>query len=268
MTAACAQIVERDDPRLYATALFAPQPGRARLMVLYAFDCELSRATRASHESLIPRMRLQWWRDVIGAATEGQPAKAHEVAGPLCELIQGSGDERLTSSLAALVDAHEMELDVPWMAEKFATWRGSRFSSLIGAAAFLLTGADVEGPATPWFADAFALRHAARRAGEGRPVFIPGISGSDLAALGRGELTETARHRCHEVAEQGLTDLKRARLVKADKRLLPLLLPTIWAERTLKTVIQDPVTLVDRAADPDRPFDGLRLLYRSVSGRW
>ena len=51
MSQACADIVRRDDPQLYKTALFAPEPARSRLMVLYAFDIELSRATRASAES-------------------------------------------------------------------------------------------------------------------------------------------------------------------------------------------------------------------------
>src|SRR5699024_11078402 len=83
----CAALVARDDPQLHATALFAPEPARAALMVLYAFDIELGRAAQPSTEPLIPLMRLQWWRDITEAARGGASPPAHEVAGPVARLI-------------------------------------------------------------------------------------------------------------------------------------------------------------------------------------
>ncbi len=55
-----ATMVRRLDPDLFHTALFAPEPARQRLMVLYAFDIELSRAAARAAEPLIAAMRLQW----------------------------------------------------------------------------------------------------------------------------------------------------------------------------------------------------------------
>ncbi|MEM9737320.1 MAG: squalene/phytoene synthase family protein, partial [Pseudomonadota bacterium] len=86
MSEACAAIAERLDPDLHRAAMFAPPGLRPRLMVLIAFDVELSRAGRAS-EKMIAAMRLQWWRDVVAEAFAGE-SRAHEVAGPLAALIQ------------------------------------------------------------------------------------------------------------------------------------------------------------------------------------
>ena len=46
-----ADLVRRLDPELFHTALFASEPGRDWLMVLYAFDIELSRAAARSSAS-------------------------------------------------------------------------------------------------------------------------------------------------------------------------------------------------------------------------
>ena len=113
MSGACAEIVRGNDPHLYKTALFAPEPARSHLMVLYAFDIELSRATRASKESLIPRMRLQWWRDRVEEARGGAAPKAHEVAGPLAGLVM-SGALSAHDAMSDLISAHEKMLDLPW----------------------------------------------------------------------------------------------------------------------------------------------------------
>ena len=141
MTEACAEIVRRDDPHLYATALFAPEPARSHLMVLYAFDCELSRATRASKESMIPRMRLQWWRDLVTEAAEGGKPKAHEVAEPLARLFRlpvfAPGLD--PAPFLAMVDGHEAELNAPFDAKAFDTWARQRFAARVAAAISLLT---------------------------------------------------------------------------------------------------------------------------------
>lgn len=268
MTEACAEIVRRDDPRLYKTALFAPEPARSRLMVVYAFDIELSRATRASAESLIPRMRLQWWRDVVEDARAGGTPKAHDVAGPLAGLLADPG---LSSApdWAGLVDAHEHFLTARGSAQANAHWRAHRHQSLIALAGLVLSGAQTPmPPAGPAWADAFALRHAARMSADGQAVLIPDLRGSSLSAMARGDLTDDARRIIREVAERGLGALETARGIPTDRRTLPALLPNLWAERTLRMVVKDPAAIFGQLDDIDRPFDGLRLAWRALRGRW
>ncbi|MFM2390434.1 MAG: hypothetical protein RLZZ437_1989, partial [Pseudomonadota bacterium] len=83
---ACAAIVQRGDPDRFAAVMAAPRQARAPLLVLYAFNLEVARAPWVAKEPMIAEMRLQWWRDVL----EG-PRRAHEVAGPLHDLIAEKG---------------------------------------------------------------------------------------------------------------------------------------------------------------------------------
>ena len=271
MRAACATIVERDDPHLYATALFAPEPARSSLMVLYAFDCELSRAVRSSKESMIPRMRLQWWRDVVEEAAQGAVAKSHEVASPLHAIIQDHATVGLGDDLTALIHAHAQVLDLPWSPEQEPVWRQNRFQRLVAAACKVLTGTRTEPPEIgPAMADAFALRHAHRMAALGDSVPLPNIVGSNLAALARGELRDSLRKILIDTAESGLRALHGARCnhPDTDARMIPALLPVLSVERTLSMVQRDPGSVFGQLDDIDRPFDGLKLAWRAARGRW
>lgn len=87
--AACAAMVARGDPDRFLAVMAAPVTVRARLLPLYAFNLEVARAPWVTDEALIAEMRLQWWRDVVENAASGA-ARAHEVAGPLHDLIRDS----------------------------------------------------------------------------------------------------------------------------------------------------------------------------------
>jgi phytoene/squalene synthetase len=88
--AACAALVERGDPDRFLAVMAAPAFARAQLFPLYAFNLEVARAPWVTEEPLIAEMRLQWWRDVVENAASGA-ARAHEVAGPLHDLIRDFG---------------------------------------------------------------------------------------------------------------------------------------------------------------------------------
>jgi 15-cis-phytoene synthase len=83
---ACAALVQRGDPERFQSVMAAPSRARAGLLVLYAWNLEVARAPWVAKEPMIAEMRLQWWRDVL----EG-PRRAHEVAGPLHDLIREKG---------------------------------------------------------------------------------------------------------------------------------------------------------------------------------
>lgn len=285
---ACAAIVARDDPRLHATALFAPEPGRSALMVLYAFDVELSRAAQSSTESLIPRMRLQWWRDMSGAALQGDPPPAHEVAGPFASLL---AEHALPAALVeAPVEAREMELEGGFDAARFAAWTDARFGALTAMAAHLLTEGDAQQTvavargAGPALGAAFALRNARRMTADGRSL-LPGLSPADRAALAEGHLTQGASEAIRGVASQGLEALAALRRQRGriDRRSTAAFLPLAGAGRVLGRAARVQASgppqrmrgSFRRAAaaagdldDAERPFDGLRLALRAATGRW
>lgn len=269
--AACAAIVARDDPHLHATALFAPEPGRSRLMVLYAFDIELSRAAAASAEPMIARMRLQWWRDTVEGARAGAPSPAHEVAGPFARL---AAEQDLPADLVEpLIAAREAELDGPPDAGKFAAWAEDRFGALAALAAYMLTGGDAPSVALALRSGlvrgtAFALRNAAAMARE-NIYLLPGLDPEDRARLAQGETTDHARSQARQLAGAALERLAelRAERRRLDRRAIPALLPLRRAGRVLGRASGPAVGLGDLGR-ADRPFEGLGLAWAAATGRW
>ena len=264
---ACGHIVARDDAHLHATAMFAPQPARDGLMVLYAYDIELSRAVRASAESLIPRMRLQFWQDTVAEAAAGAPPRAHEVAAPLAALIAAT--PVLAEHLAAMADGAAAELDRPFDRPGFEAWAARRFGARTAAAAAIL-GEDL-GPVTADQAGRvlgtdLALRSARAMAAAGGPCLVPGPAGPDLAALARGETTDALTATARDLAQAGLDDLAALRRQRRGRGAVAAFLPLARAGRVLGAVARAPVLgQIDRV---ERPFDGLRLALRALTGRW
>lgn len=283
MIQACADMVLRADPHLHATALFAPPPVRARLMVLYAFDCELSRAVRVSAESLIPRMRLQWWRDVIVEAAEGGAPKAHDVAGPLCGLIRS--DPALVSDitdldgkdvLSRMIDGYERELELPFADQTaFEEWADARFGARLGLAGSISPlgaefGHDADFSAAPRvLALGLALRTAARMSRERGVTYLPGLASADIGALARGDLSEAAGVQLGTLS-RGLLDelklLRRSRRIRGEALIAHL--PVAREARVLGQVVRNPATIVGQVDEIDRPFQGLALAWRAWRRRW
>jgi phytoene synthase len=84
--AACAASVRRADTDRYFSALFAPADKRPLLFALYAFNHELARIAEVVHEPMMGEIRLQWWRETVEGAREGNP-RAHNIARALAELF-------------------------------------------------------------------------------------------------------------------------------------------------------------------------------------
>jgi phytoene synthase len=84
--AACEATVRRADPDRYFSALFAPADKRPLLFALYAFNHELARIAEAVREPMMGEIRLQWWRETVESAREGQP-RVHDVALALAEMF-------------------------------------------------------------------------------------------------------------------------------------------------------------------------------------
>lgn len=265
-----AGIVERDDPRLYQTALFAPEPARSELLVLYAFDCGLSRAVEVSGESLIPRMRLRWWRDMIDGAARGDAPKAHDVARPLHRLIAGGSLAGQAERLHALIDAREAELSLPLTPETFSTWAHGRFQTVTDLAATILAGTSTGLPAVGEpMATAFALRTLSPMAQRQGRVVLPGLSGPQIARIARGDVDDVLSNIVRNAATRAQDQLTESRDTRASipAAARPALLPLLWTDRTLRLASR-PVFDIGQVNQVDRPFDGFRLLWRTLLGRW
>jgi len=83
-----ARIVREADPDRYLAALYAPQERRGALLALYAFNVEIAAVRDRIRQPLTGEIRLQWWRDAIGAAADPAAAAGHPVAAALLDTIR------------------------------------------------------------------------------------------------------------------------------------------------------------------------------------
>src|SRR6195256_3652726 len=103
--------VRRGDRDRFLGALFAPEPARADLLAILAFDHELARTRTVTREPMLARIRLEWWREAVAeAAGLGKP-RAQPIVESLSETVRrrGLAPERLL----ALINAREEEIEGP-----------------------------------------------------------------------------------------------------------------------------------------------------------
>ncbi len=267
-----AQTVRRYDPALFATALFAPEPGRGRLMVLYAADIELARAAHAARRPdagpIISAMRLQWWRDVVAAAAEGRTPQ-HEIAGPLARLV---AEGRLAArDLEAMAEGYAMEAE-PLAEGTVDIWARARFAVRIRAAAQALEAEmpeEVAEAAGQAIGRAYLLRSAATLAREGREL-LPGLSAQERADLAVGQASGRLPDRAARLATVGRSEARAARAVRPgpSRRAIAALLPLWQADLALAAVKADPARIATGVPEPSSARRAVALAWAALTGRW
>lgn len=246
---ACAELVQRGDPDRFRAVMAAPVETRAQLFPLYAFNLEVARAPWVTQEPLIAEMRLQWWRDVVENASSGA-ARAHEVAGPLHELIRDFGlpVEVLDRLIAARRwDIHREPHDGAKGVSDYLEDTGAGLMWLAARALGAPDAAEAPVRAYGW-ATAAAM-------------YIRAVP--ELKARGRQPLPEGFGAR--ELAERGLERLAEARAARkvVPKAVSPALLAGWQAEGILYQVLAG-------RSSPDLPEARKRwlLLWGAFTGRW
>ena len=103
--------VRRADRDRFLAALFAPEPARADLLAVLAFDHELARTRTVTREPMLARIRLEWWREAVAEAAGSGKPRAQPIVESLSETVRrrGLAPERLL----ALIDAREEEIEGP-----------------------------------------------------------------------------------------------------------------------------------------------------------
>ena len=104
-------LVRGNDRDRFLGALFAPEPARADLLALLAFDHELARTRMVTREPMLARIRMEWWREAVGEVSGAGKPRAQPVVESLSETVRR---HRLSAQdLIALIDAREEEIDGP-----------------------------------------------------------------------------------------------------------------------------------------------------------
>ena len=246
---ACAALVERGDPDRFRAVMAAPVEARAQLFPLYAFNLEVARAPWVTQEPLIAEMRLQWWRDMVENAASGA-ARAHEVAGPLHDLIRDFGLP--VAVLDRLIAARRWDIhrDPHAGASALDAYLEDTGAGLMWLAARALgapDGAEAAVRAYGWAAAAAGYLRAA----------------PELQARGRQPLPEGME--ATELARKGLEKLAEARAARkaVPKDVAPALLAGWQAEAILRQVVAG-------RSSPELSEARKRwgLLWQAITGRW
>jgi phytoene synthase len=104
-------LVRGADRDRFLAALFAPEPARADLLALLAFDHELGRTRTVTREPMLARIRLEWWREAVAEAAGAGKPRAQPIVESLSETVRRHG--LAPASLVALIDAREEEIEGP-----------------------------------------------------------------------------------------------------------------------------------------------------------
>ncbi len=246
---ACAELVQRGDPDRFLAVIAAPPAARARLFLLYAFNLEVARAPWVTQEALIAEMRLQWWRDVVENAASGA-ARAHEVAGPLHELIRSHSLP--IDVLDALIAARRWDVHrEPHAGEgDLHAYLDDTGAGLMWLAARVLGAGDEAEAAIRAFGWATAaanyLRAVPDLQARGRQPLPVGVTAQQLARLGLEKLT-----------------LARKARKAISRQVAPALLAGWQTEALLRQVAAGQIA-------PSLSEFGMRwrLLQQSMTGRW
>ncbi len=230
----CEQVVREGDKDRFLATLFAPEKYRRALHALYAFNVELSRVRELAREPMPGEIRLQWWRDALGA--QSGEAASHPVAAALRETAVRY---RLPpAALADMIDARAFDLyDDPMPAIADLEAYATRTASLVfGMAARILRDGREGGvdefiaPAGLAYAIAGLLRTLPVHASRGQ-LFIPDDvmqrHGAQSADVLNGNASPELRAALAELRLHARRHLAAARdlLAAVPETLLPALLP-------------------------------------------
>ncbi len=270
----CAAQVHRFDRERFTTALFAPLPEREELMVLYAFNVELSLIRENIHEATAGLIRVHWWREVLSGLRDAE-ASAHPIAGPLLRLVR---EKHLPQAvLQTLLDAREKDLnpDAPEDLSELEAYAAETSGSLTELALAVLGSqavAQVGRAIGTGVALTGLLRAIPSALGHGR-LMLPerllleqGTSAEEVRAgkASRAAIAAVAR-RVGERAGQCLAEGRAMRTVP--RRGIPALLPGVLASRHLRGLERAEWDVFDPRIARRSPMP-LRLAFHALLGRF
>lgn len=259
----CADLARQSDRERWLCALFAPPRERAAIVALLALNQELGRITEVTREPMTALIRLQWWRDALGAAPPAQ-AIGHPVVRALRRALEHG--HLASDPLQALIDAREQELDaappesVAAMVEqaRMIAGRVQRLTaSVLGAVdTAVLDAAERIGTAWGLVGVIRATRHRARLGRVSLPIGPGGVVRSDVIA---GRMSPALAALIAGVLAQA-RPLAESRLPSAGPATPALLLrlPTLDYIRMIEARGCDPFAAGDLERRPSLPA---RLLW-------
>ncbi|HEX6443393.1 MAG TPA: phytoene/squalene synthase family protein [Stellaceae bacterium] len=241
---AAAELVRRHDRDRFQTALFAPAREREGLFALYAFNYEVARVREIVREPILGHIRLQWWREVVAAAFEGETPRRHEIVLSLTRAIREFGLSR--PPFDRLIESREDDLK----SEPPETMTGLEAYAEGSSASLVLLALEVLGEPSAavqqagravgiGYALAGLIRAMPFHAAGGRsyiPADLAARHGLDPADYRSRRTTARLRAAIAVIAAAAGMQFAEARKCRGAtaRQMLPALLPAVVADRFLR----------------------------------
>ncbi|MGE0024775.1 MAG: squalene/phytoene synthase family protein [Hyphomicrobium sp.] len=255
----------------YLAALLAPADARADLVVLAAYLGETRRIPLLAHDAAVGEIRLQWWRDALGADA---PASGHPVADAVAGLARRHGLDR--DLVLAPVEGASRELYEDGFADDE---RLDRYAAETGGAglrlALLVLGCGEAALGVVPAGRALALTRLAltlpQHLALGRlplpPAYLGGLS--DPRGAAPAEARSATRALLSRLSEEALRALdafrKEAAGLEPDARAA--FLPLVLVEPYVKSVLAPRRDVLRDVADISPLSRVMRLWFAQVRGR-
>lgn len=274
----CAEQVRRFDNDRFICSLFAPAEEREALAAVYAYNLEVARIREIAREPLLGHMRLQWWRDAVGAIYAGQPPR-HQVAVAVAEAVSRFGLSR--EPFERILDARLTDLDdaAPRSLDALIDYADATSATLAALSLEILGEAEGEAPrlAARDVGIAWALTGILRAVpfhAQSRRVYLPAElsreAGLDVARMFESGPTDGLASVVATISEKAWDFLRSARGYRAEvpKRALPALLPAPLAGAYLRRLSKSGYNPFDVRVQSAGPSRLLRTMINKVRGTY
>ena len=275
---ALADLLRRHDRDRYLMALFAPAEKREAIMALYAFNFEVARVREIVTETMLGRIRLQWWREGIAAAFGDAAVRNHEVLTPLATAIRRHDLER--RQFERLIDARERDLadHAPATVAELEGYAVDTNAPLQALALDILGVEDEEAArAVREAATAYGLAgllratpFLARRRRSILPRALVEAIGLDLEALFAGRGSVQLGEIVSAIASRAMVHLNAACALRRQvpRAALPALLPGVLAAADLRRLRRAGHDVFAPSLQRPDPLRSWRLAWAMLRGRY
>jgi phytoene/squalene synthetase len=273
----CLQQLRRFDRDRTLTVLAAPAAAAADLAVLYAFNLEIALVRDSVSESMLGRIRLQWWREALAELYDGRP-RHHAVLESLAALLARTPLTR--AYFDRMIDARESELDetVPADLAALESYADATSGDLLRLAAEA-AGLDPEagelaalirhvGIGFGLTGIARATLYLARRRRTLLPESLQRRHGVSLDLLYDLKPQPSLNAAIADLAAAAQDHLKAAKRIAAPQRLLPALRIGTLARAHLAQLRRTGHDLFDARSIEASPRDIWRLAGKRLIGSW
>lgn len=270
----CSDRVRRLDPDRYLSSLFAKDEFRPALLALYAFNLELATIGDAVSESLIGRMRLQWWRDALTRMEEGKDV-GHGICASLAQVMNIPNFP--IPLLYEMIDGREFDLAgrPPVNMGEIEVYIDATAVPLMRLASVVLGDApddnhDLAQPAGRGLGLTGLIRMIPHHAARNR-VLLPEdlMNGAGMTAgpVLAGRIEDGHAEIIQRIAGQALEYLERVRAIQPSKRILPAALPVSLAGDYLARLAKANYNPFAPDLEPGRLSRQIRLTRAAWRGR-